>query len=72
MDFIVGLPSSKGFIAILVTVDRLTISAHFGALKLSFTASQVAELFVQLVVKLHRFPRSTVTDRDPLFLSQFW
>lgn len=38
MNFIVGLPKSKGYTVIFVVVDRLTKYAHFGALTLGFTA----------------------------------
>lgn len=64
MDFIVGMPNSRGFTTILVVVDQFTKGAHFSSLKPSFTASLVVEIFVQNVVKLHEFPRSIVTNRD--------
>lgn len=72
MDFIVGLPQSHGFTAILVVVDRFTKGAHFMALRPHFTARYVAEIFVTQVVKLHGFPKHIVTDRDPIFFSSFW
>lgn len=72
MDFIAGLPSSKGFVAILVVVDRFTKCAHFCALRSGYTASQVAENLVLNVIKLHGFPNNILTDRDPLFMSKFW
>jgi hypothetical protein len=72
MDFITGLPPSHGSTVIFVVVDRLSKSAPFGALPTSFTASKVAELFVSIVVKHHGFPRSIVSDRDPIFVSSFW
>ena len=70
MDFIVQLP--KSFTAILVVVDRFSKSGHFEALKLGFSAKEVARVFIRLVVKLHGFPSTIVSDRDPLFLSCFW
>jgi len=72
MDFITGLPPSQGSTVIFVVVDRLSKTAHFGALPTSFTASKVAELFVSLVVRHHGYPRSIVSDRDPVFISTFW
>lgn len=66
MDFITGLPNSHGYVAIYVVVDRLTKQAHFSALQPGYTASTVADKFVQSVVKLHGFPQSIISDRDPL------
>ena len=72
MDFIVSLPSSQGYTAIFVVVDRLTKVAHFSPLKPGFTAKIVAGVFLNNVVKLHGFPQGIVSDRDPIFLSNFW
>lgn len=72
LDFIGGLPKSKGKDTILVVVDRFTKYAHFLALSHPYTASEVAALFIQEIVRLHGFPRTIVSDRDPLFLSNFW
>jgi len=70
--FIVGLPSFQNYIIILVVVDRLSKATHFGMLISSFNASQVAQLFVEMMCKLHNMPMSILFDRDPIFISQFW
>lgn len=71
MDFIVGLPNSHGKTAIFVVVDRLSKASHFMALSHPYTASTVAQLFLDHIYKLHGFPKSIITDRDPIFLSAF-
>ncbi|GJS16945.1 retrotransposable element Tf2 [Tanacetum coccineum] len=72
MDFIEGLPSSQGKIVIMVIVDRLSKYAHFIALQHSFSASTIAQVFLDNVYKLHGLPDSIVSDRDKVFISYLW
>lgn len=72
MDFITGLPQSRGLTTILVVVDCLNKSTHFGALPSHFSIVRAANLFSDMVVKLHGFPISIMLDRDIIFMSIFW
>lgn len=72
MEFIVGLPKSKGCDAVLVVVDRLSKYAHFILIKHPYSARSIAEVFVREIVRLHGIPSSIVSDRDPILLSYFW
>ena len=72
MDFIFGLPRSKGMDCILVVMDRLSKYAHFLGLQHPFTAKTVAEVFTKEIIRLHGVPQSIVTDQNPLFMSNFW
>nr|KYP47835.1 Transposon Ty3-I Gag-Pol polyprotein [Cajanus cajan] len=72
LDFITGLPTSQGHSTILVVVDRFSKGVHLGVLPSHYSAYKVAMLFVDMVCKLHGFPRSLVSDRDPIFISHFW
>ena len=56
MDFITGLPKSKGKSVIMVVVDRLTKYAHFCALSHPFKASTAATTFTDTIQKLHGNP----------------
>jgi hypothetical protein len=72
MDFITGLPKSKGKSVIMVIVDRLTNYTDFCALTHPFKASTVATAFMETVQKLHGSPKIIVSDRDPIFTGHFW
>ena len=72
MDFITHLPPSHGFTVIFVVVDRFSKGVHLAALPMGFSAFKVATVFLDIVCKHHGFPRSIVSDRDPVFLNTFW
>ncbi|GKV02869.1 hypothetical protein SLEP1_g15252 [Rubroshorea leprosula] len=72
MDFITGLPKSYGKDVIFIVVDRLTKYAHFIALQHPYSALTVAQAYMDNVFKLHGLPQEIVSDRDPIFLSNFW
>jgi hypothetical protein len=71
MDFITGLPKSKGKSVIMVIVDRLTKYTHVFALSHPFKASTVATTFKEIVQKLHGNPNIIVSDKDPIFTRHF-
>lgn len=72
MDFITHLPNSQNHTVVMVVVDRFSKGVHFGPLHSNFTAYKVANLFLDIICKLHGFPKSIVSDRNPIFVSQFW
>jgi len=72
MDFIEGLPKVGGKSVILTVVDRFSKYAHFIALGHPYTAASVARAFFDGVVRLHGFPASIVSDRDPVFTGHVW
>ena len=72
MDFVVGLPrTQQGHDAVWVVVDRLTKSAHFLPVKVSYSLDKLAEIYIREMVRLHGVPFSIVSDRDPRFISRF-
>lgn len=70
MDFIIGLPRSNGYEAILVVVDRLSKYGYFLLLKHPYTAKSVVGMFVK-VVRLHGILESILSGWDPIFINIF-
>ena len=72
MDMIVKLPKSKGFDSILVVVCRLTKQAHFIPCNESMSALDLADLYITNIFKHHGLPDDIISDRGPIFRSNFW
>jgi transposase InsO family protein len=70
MDFIDGLPLSRGYSVILVVIDSFMRCAHFFPLEHHYIASSTT--FLNNIVKLHGLPKTIVSDRDKVFTSSFW
>ncbi|VFQ64951.1 unnamed protein product [Cuscuta campestris] len=64
MDFITGLPPSRGYTVIFVVVDRLSKYCHFGPLPTDFDAPRVAALFLDMVAAIKELliERAAVLD----------
>ena len=72
MNFIEGSPLVGGVNVIVVVVDRLSKYSYFIPLKHPYSAKQVASMFLDRVVSKHDIPKSIITDKDKIFLSNFW
>ncbi|KAI3724050.1 hypothetical protein L2E82_35815 [Cichorium intybus] len=73
MDFVMGLPRTRrGHDSIWVIVDRLTKSALFLAMKETDSLGELAQLYIDEVIRRYGAPLSIVSDRDPRFKSNFW
>ena len=73
MDFVTHLPQTPyGHDAIWVIVDRLTKSAHFLAVRMTFTLEEFCRLYFREIILLHGVPVSIVSNRDPRFMAHFW
>lgn len=72
MDFIEGFPTSKGKSVIFLVVDRLSKFSHFLALSYPYTTITMAHKYLNQVFKLYKLPDSIVSDKDKIFVSNFW
>ena len=55
----------------MVVVDTLKKVVHFIPVKSTFLASDVAQVFIRDVVRLHGVLKNIVLDRDAKFTSKF-
>lgn len=69
-DMITDLPLSNGFDSILTVVDRLTKMAHFIPCSKSTNSEGLAQLMLNNVWKIHGTPKTIVSDRGAIFVSQ--
>jgi len=72
MDFIVELPkTTKRHNSILVVVDKLK-HAHFIPVRDTYKASEIAQVFIKEVVRIHGFPNKIISNRTSIFIRIFW
>jgi hypothetical protein len=73
MDFSVGLPlTPRKHDSIWVIVDRLTKTAHFISVHTTYSTERYAEIYVDLVVRLHSVPKTILSNRGTQFVARFW
>ena len=71
MDYIIELPSSNGYNAIYVCVDRLMKMTHFCPTTTEITSEETTNLYLQHIFKHHDFPIDIIFDKDSQFTSKF-
>ena len=73
MDFVTHFPQTqRRHDAVWILVDRLTKSAHFLVVQMTFTLEEFFRLYIQEIVRLHGVPVSIISERDPRFTTHFW
>jgi transposase InsO family protein len=73
MDFVGPMTrTARGKDCILVMVDKFSKRAFYTATTVDATASDVAKIVFQQVVRHQGLPRVIISDRDSKFLSSFW
>jgi len=71
VDFVVELPESFGYDAVMTVVDSISKRVHFVLTHTTVTAEGAARLFLHHVWKLHGLPKCVVSDRRPQFVASF-
>ena len=73
MDFVTHFPrTAQGHDAVWVIVDRLTKSAYFLAVRMTFTLERFCRLYIREIVRLRGVLISIVSNRDLRFTAHFW
>ena len=73
MNFMTHFPQTlQMHDAVWVIVDRLTKSAHFLVVQMTFTLEEFYRLYIREVFRLHGVLLSIVPGKDPRFTEHFW
>jgi hypothetical protein len=52
--------------------DKLTKASHFIPLKLTHKETNVIDIYMREIARLHGIPKKIVSKRDPKFTSNLW
>ena len=72
MDFFKVKKVESGEDMIYVVVNHFTKMGKFMAVKSTYMADDVAQVFIDNIVKSHGYPEKIILDRDVKFTSRFW
>jgi hypothetical protein len=73
IDFITKLPRTmKQHDSIMVVVDKLTKTTHFIPVKTTHKPTNIVDIYMKEVARIHGIPKEIVSDRDPKFTSNCW
>ena len=71
IDFIVELPKSFRYNAIMIVVNSMSKRAHFILIHIMVTMEEAARLFLHQVWRLHGLPRYVISDCRSQFIALF-
>ena len=72
MNFVVALPESKGFSAILVVTCRFSKMVRYIPCCDTWNSQLLARAFIKEVWRHFGLPKAITSDRDPRMASQMW
>ena len=73
MDFIIGLPKrKKQNDSIFVVIEKLSKATHFIHVKLTYKATNITNIFLKEIFRLHVIPKAIISDQDVKFCGNFW
>uniref|UniRef100_A0A8C6NV81 Gypsy retrotransposon integrase-like protein 1 n=1 Tax=Nothobranchius furzeri TaxID=105023 RepID=A0A8C6NV81_NOTFU len=72
LDFVTGLPLSKGFTVILTIVDHFSKACHLVPLKSLPSSTETANLLIKHLFRLHGLPSEILSDRGPQLVARVW
>ena len=72
LDFVIGLRKNQNLNdSIMVVVDKLSKATHFIPVKTTYKATNIANIFLKQIFRLHGIPKVIISDRDPKFIGNF-
>ena len=71
VDFIMELPESGGYDAIMAVIDSIGKWSHFVETVTTITATGAANLYLCNIWKLHGLPHKVISDRGLQFVTLF-
>ena len=58
--------------SIMVVTDKLMKASHFIPVKTTHKATNIVDIYMKEITRLHGIPKAIVSDKDSKFTSNFW